>query len=202
MPPARRMLALVTPVAGFLLGFLDFVWIKWVPYPLAELGNSTATWAVAAFALGLWVRTGVWRAAVAGVVLLVVAVPSYYLAAALLQGDDLAVITAPTSLLWMASGVLAGVVFGAAGVWARTSGWRRVVAVALPAAVFVEEALRFVGRARAGYPGAWWNVVIDLGLAALLLELVGRTLRVRLLAAVVALPLAVLGTFTFTAVAG
>ncbi|MFI2713674.1 DUF6518 family protein [Micromonospora sp. NPDC018662] len=202
MPPEHRTLALVAPVAGFLLGFLDFVWIKWVPYPLAELGNSTATWAVAAFALGWWVRAGALRAAVAAVVLLVVAVPSYYLAAALLQGDDLAVIVAPTSLLWMASGVLAGVVFGVAGVWARTTGWRRVVATALPVAVFVEEALRFVARARTGYPGAWWNVLIDLGLAALLLELVGRTLRVRLLAAAVALPLAVAGTFVFAVVGG
>ncbi|QLQ35531.2 DUF6518 family protein [Micromonospora robiginosa] len=202
MSPASRTLALVAPVAGFLLGFLDFVWITRVPYPFAELGNSTATWAVAAFALGWWVRVGVVRAAVAAVVLLVVAVPAYYLAAALLQGDDPAVIVAPTSLLWMASGVLAGVVFGVAGVWARTTGWRQVVATALPVAVFVEEALRFVGRARTGYPGAWWNVVIDLGLAALLLELVGRTLRVRLLAAAVALPLAVVGTFVFAAVGG
>ncbi|MFG1677658.1 DUF6518 family protein [Micromonospora sp. NPDC049282] len=202
MPPAPRTLALVTPVAGFLLGFLDFIWIKWVPYPFAELGNSTATWAVAAFALGWWVRTGALRAAVAATVLLIVAVPSYYLAAALLQGDDLAVIAAPSSLLWMAFGVLAGVVFGVAGVWARTSGWRAVVATALPVAVFVEEALRFAGKARTGYPGAWWNVAIDLGLAALLLELVGRTLRGRLLAAAVALPLAVVGTFAFTAVGG
>ncbi|MFI5835697.1 DUF6518 family protein [Micromonospora sp. NPDC051300] len=202
MPPVPRTLALVAPVAGFLLGVLDFVWIKWVPYPFAELGNSTATWAVAAFTLGWWIRTGALRAAVAATVLLVVAVPSYYLAAALLQGDDLAVIVAPTSLLWMASGVLAGVVFGVAGVWSRMSGWQCVVAVALPVAVFVEEALRFAGRTRTGYPGAWWNVAIDLGLAALLLELVGRTLRVRLLAAAVALPLAVVGTFTFTAVGG
>ncbi|WBB76821.1 DUF6518 family protein [Micromonospora sp. WMMD1128] len=203
MPPARHVLALVAPVAGFLLGFLDFVWITRVPYPFAELGNSTATWAVAAFALGWWARAGALRAAVAGVVLLVVAVPSYYLAATLLQGDDLAVIWAPSSLVWMASGVLAGVVFGVAGVWARSAGWRRVVAIALPAAVFVEEALRFAGRARTGYyPGAWWNVAIDLGLAALVVVLVGRSARVRLQAAVVALPLAALGAVAFGAVGG
>lgn len=202
MPPAHRALALVAPVAGLLLGFLDFLWITRVPYPFAELGNSTATWAIAAFALGWWARVGALRAAVAAVVLLVVAVPSYYLAATLLQGDDPAVIVAPTSLLWMAFGVLAGVVFGVAGVWARTSGWREVVATALPVAVFVEEALRFAGKARTGYPGAWWNVAIDLGLAALLLELVGRTLRGRLLAAAVALPLAVVGALAFTVVGG
>ncbi|WBC15627.1 DUF6518 family protein [Micromonospora sp. WMMA1998] len=202
MPPSSRRLTLVAPVAGVLLGFLDFVWIRWVPYPLAELGNSTAVWAVAAFALGWWVRSGAVRAAVAATVLLVVAVPSYYLAATLLQDDDLAVVAAPSSLLWMVLGVLAGVVFGAAGTWARVDGWRRVLGVALPAAVFVEEALRFAGRARSGYPGGWWNVAIDLALAALLVVLVGRTARTRLLAAAVALPLAAVGALVFAVVSG
>ncbi|MFI7249217.1 DUF6518 family protein [Micromonospora chalcea] len=201
MPPSRRAVALVAPVAGFLLGFLDFVWIKWVPYPFAELGNSTATWAVAAFALGWWIRSGAVRAAVAASVLLIVAVPSYYLAATLLQGDDLAVIWSPTSIVWMAFGVVAGVVFGVAGIWARTDGWRRVVGTALPVAVFVEEALRFALKS-GSYPGAWWNVAIDLGLAALLVVLIGRSARVRLLAAAVALPVAAIGALTFSAVAG
>ena len=201
MPPSRRAVALVVPVAGFLLGFLDFVWIKWVPFPFAELGNSTATWAVAAFALGWWIRSGAVRAAVAASVLLIVAVPSYYLAATLLQGDDLAVIWALTSFVWMAFGVVAGVVFGVAGIWARTDGWRRVVGTALPVAVFVEEALRFALKS-GSYPEAWWNVAIDLGLAALLVVLIGRSARVRLLAAATALPLAALGALTFTVVAG
>ena len=201
MPPSRRAVALVVPVAGFLLGFLDFVWIKWVPFPFAELGNSTATWAVAAFALGWWIRSGAVRAAVAASVLLIVAVPSYYLAATLLQGDDLAVIWALTSFVWMACGVVAGVVFGVAGIWARTEGWRRVVGTALPVAVFVEEALRFALKS-GSYPGAWWNVAIDLGLAVLLVVLIGRSARVRLLAAAVALPLAAAGALTFAAVAG
>ncbi|MGC4896801.1 DUF6518 family protein [Micromonospora sp. DT31] len=202
MQPSRPAVTLVAPVAGFLLGVLDFVWITRVPYPFAELGNSTATWAVAAFALGWWVRSGPVRAAVAAVVLLVVAVPSYYLAATLLQGDDLAVIWSPASLLWMAFGVVAGVVFGVAGTWARTAGWRRVVGTALPAAVFVEEALRFALKSRSGYPDVWWNVAIDLALAALLVVLVARSARLRLLATAVALPLAALGAVTFAAVAG
>ncbi|MFD6610412.1 DUF6518 family protein [Micromonospora chalcea] len=201
MPPSRRAVAFVVPVAGFLLGFLDFVWIKRVPFPFAELGNSTATWAVAAFALGWWIRSGAVRAAVAASVLLIVAVLSYYLAATLLQGDDLAVIWALTSFIWMAFGVVAGVVFGVAGIWARTDGWRRVVGTALPVAVFVEEALRFALKS-GSYPGAWWNVAIDLGLAALLVVLIGRSARVRLLAAAVALPLAAAGALTFAAVAG
>lgn len=200
MPPSRRAVALVVPVAGFLLGFGDFVWIKWVPFPFAELGNSTATWAVAAFALGWWIRSGALRAAVAAGVLLIVAVPSYYLAATLLQGDDLAVIWSLTSIVWMAFGIVAGVVFGVAGIWARAEGWRGVVGTALPAAVFVEEALRFALKS-GSYPGAWWNVAIDLGLAVLLVVLIGRSARMRLLAAAVALPLAAAGAVTFAAVA-
>ncbi len=200
MPPSRRAVASVVPVAGFLLGFGDFVWIKWVPFPFAELGNSSATWAVAAFALGWWIRSGAVRAAVAAGALLIVAVPSYYLAATLLQGDDLAVIWSASSIVWMAFGVVAGVVFGVAGIWARAEGWRRVVGTALPAAVFVEEALRFALKS-GSYPGAWWNVAIDLGLAVLLVALIGRSARVRLLAAAVALPLAAAGAVTFAAVA-
>jgi hypothetical protein len=34
----------VAAVAGFLLGFLDFVWIKYVPSVVAGLGNSVAIW--------------------------------------------------------------------------------------------------------------------------------------------------------------
>jgi hypothetical protein len=30
------------PVGGFLLGFLDFVWIKFVPFPFAALGKPGA----------------------------------------------------------------------------------------------------------------------------------------------------------------
>ncbi|MEE3922259.1 DUF6518 family protein [Micromonospora sp. BRA006-A] len=68
-------------------------------------------------------------------------------------------------------------------------------------AVFVEEALRFALKS-GSYPGAWWNVAIDLALAALLVVLIGRSARVRLLAAAVALPMAALGAVTFATVAG
>ncbi|SCG50188.1 DUF6518 family protein [Micromonospora halophytica] len=203
MRPGDRTVALVALVGGFLLGFLDFVWITSVPYPFAELGNSTATWAVAAFGFGYWVRSSRVRAALGATVLLVVAVPSYYLAATLLQGDDLAVLWAPTSLLWMVFGALAGVVFGTAGTWARETGWRRVVGAALPAAVFFEEAARFVGKARDPDhpPGAEWNVAIDVALGVLIVVLIGGSHRQRALALAVALPLAVFISWGF-AVAG
>ncbi|MEV4482899.1 DUF6518 family protein [Micromonospora coxensis] len=203
MQPHDRTVALVALVGGFLLGFLDFVWITSVPYPFAELGNSTATWAVAAFGFGWWVRSGWRRAALGATVLLVVAVPSYYLAATLLQGDDLAVLWAPTSLLWMVFGVLAGVVFGVAGTWARGTGRRRVVGAALPAAVFFEEAARFAGRAAGPDhpPGVAWNVVIDVALGVLVVVLIGGSHRRRALALALALPLAAIIYLAF-AVAG
>ncbi|MFF0175034.1 DUF6518 family protein [Micromonospora profundi] len=204
MRPGDRTVALASVVGGLLLGFLDFCWIKWLPFPIAELGNSTATWAVAAFLFGYWVRSGWLRAALGATVLLVVAVPSYYLAAALLQGDDLAVLWAPTSLVWMFFGVLAGVVFGTAGTWARGTGWRQIVGVALPAAVFFEEAARFAGKATdPGYSsGAWWNVAIDLALGVLIVVLTGRSHRQRALAVAVAVPLAAAILVTFALAGG
>ncbi|MEU6202325.1 DUF6518 family protein [Micromonospora musae] len=184
-------MALIAPIGGLLLGSLDFLWIKWMPYPFAELGNSTATWAVAAFVLGYWIRSGWLRAALGAVALLVTAVPSYYVAAALLQGDDLAAVWAPASLVWMLFGVLAGTVFGIGGTWARAAGWRGILGTALPAAALFEEAARFVGKvADPNYPsGAEWNVAIDAGLGVLAVVLIGGSNRRRALALVAALPL-------------
>ena len=204
MRPGHKTVALTAVAGGVLLGFLDFLWIKWVPYPFAELGNSTATWAVAAFLFGYWFRSGWRRTAVAAAALLVVAVPSYYLAATLVQGDELSVAWAPSSLLWMLFGVLAGVVFGIGGNWARATGWRQIVGTALPAAVFFEEAARFVRRTRdPGYPpGTAWNVVIDVALGVLVVALVGGSNRRRALALAAALPLAGIVFVGFAAVTG
>ncbi|GIF25103.1 hypothetical protein Ate02nite_78330 [Paractinoplanes tereljensis] len=137
----KRNVAVVAPVAGVLLGVLDFVWIRFVPFPFGELGNSIATWAVAAFLLTFYGRWGI-RAGLTGAVLcLVLAVPSYYLAATAIQHDDLANVYATTSLLWMGLAVVAGTVFGAAGVLARTSGRVRDAALAVPASVLFAEAI-------------------------------------------------------------
>lgn len=201
--PDHRTLALTAVTGGLLLGFLDFLWIKLVPYPFAELGNSTATWAVAAFAFGYWVRSGWVRPSLGAAVLLVVAVPSYYLAATLIQGDELAVVWARSSLLWMVFGVLAGVVFGIGGTWARETGWRPIAGIALPAAVFFEEAARFARNANdPNYPsGSVWNIAIDVALGVLVVVLIARTSRQRALALAVALPLAMI-IFIGFAVAG
>jgi hypothetical protein len=182
-------------VGGFLLGVLDFVWIKFVPFPFGALGNSSAVWAVAAFAFGYRVRSGWLRAGLGAAALLVVAVPSYYLAAVLIQHDDRASIWAPTSWVWMCFGVLAGVVFGVAGVWARADGWRQAVGVALPGAVLFAEAIMLVRRVGDPNYGTTllWPAVIETLLGVLVVTLAARGSRPRLTALALAVPLALVG---------
>jgi hypothetical protein len=182
-------------VGGFLLGVLDFVWIKFVPFPFGGLGNSSAVWAVAAFALGYRVRSGLLRAGLGAAGLLVVAVPSYYLAAVWIQHDDWASIWALSSWLWMCFAVLAGVMFGAAGVWARASGWRQAVGVALPGAVLFAEAIMLARQIGAPNYGTkpLWPVVIDTLLGVLVISLLTRRFRPWVTSVALALPLALLG---------
>ncbi|WP_229074977.1 DUF6518 family protein [Actinoplanes sp. DH11] len=193
--------AVVAPVAGLLLGVLDFVWIKYLPSPVADLGNSLAVWAVAAFLL---TRLNPWRlpVAVAGAIAcLVVAVPSYYLAAALIQNDDWSTLYNATALLWMGFGVVAGVVFGGGGVLARSPGRLRLPALALPAAVLFAEGL--ISLLRLGDPNyetgdllSYAALVIFLGLLAT--ALLGRTWRDRLLALAWSVPLTAGGWLLLT----
>ncbi|GIF51681.1 hypothetical protein Afe04nite_62200 [Asanoa ferruginea] len=186
-------------MCGIALGFLDFVWIKFLPYPFADLGNSSAVWAVAAFAFGYRVRSGQARAALGAAVLLVVAVPSYYLAAALIQHDAVAVLWAPSSLLWMFFGIIAGALFGAAGVWARMSGWRQRVGVALPSAVlFAEAAVQARRIGDPNYDNPLWLVVLRAALGLLVILLTVRSTRQRAIVLGVALLLAVVGFAAFS----
>jgi hypothetical protein len=190
------MVILWSAVAGILLGALDFVWIKYVPFPWGDLGNSMAVWAVAAFLLTFITRWSYRRGVTGSVVMLVVAVPAYYLAAVAIQNDDLASVYNPASLLWMAMGVVAGVVFGAAGVAARQP-WRgRVVALSLPAGVLVAEALIQARRD----DGTASLVAIRLGLAAVLTLAVAGTWRSRAAALACAVPVGLVGFGIFSAV--
>src|SRR3954465_14051062 len=123
VPHDPRRVALVTPLAAVALGGLDLLLQKILPYPWANLANSSAVWAIAAWFLGRWIGTPRWLAAVAGATLLILAVPSYYLAATIFQNDDITMIRQPAALLWMAFGLLAGVVFGFGGSLALSTGW-------------------------------------------------------------------------------
>ncbi len=185
VPVDNRRVALVTVVAALLLGLVGLLLQKSLPYPLANLANSGAVWAVLAFLLGWWVRGPWWRSAAAGVVLLVVAVPAYHLSAWLIQNDDLAVAWSPTALLWMTFGLIAGAVFGTAGSWARGSGRLRLVGIASPGAVLVGEALALGGDRVS-------TAFLELALGVLVILMVGRTARERLIAPVLSLPLGLL----------
>ena len=196
MTITRRHPILVAPVGGLLLGALDFLWIKYVPAPLGGLGNSPAIWAVAAFLLPFLMGWAL-RAGVAGaVVLLVVAVPGYYLTATVVQHDDLATVAAPYSALWMGLGVVAGVVFGTAGVLARRPGRLAAGASAVPSAVLLAEAALQAGRL--GDPSYRDSETLSYGgllvlLAVAVAVLVARTWPGRARALVLAAPLAAAG---------
>jgi hypothetical protein len=177
-----RSAAVVAPVGGVLFGILDFVWIKYVPAPFGGLGNSLAVWAVAAFLLTFGMRWSVPRGIAGAVAFLVIAVPGYYLAAALIQHDDWANLADPNAVLWMALGVVAGVVFGAGGVVARTPGPLRAAATALPGAVLFAEAVIQVRRAgdpSYGVAGPLAAAAVLIGLGLVLTALAGGTWRRR-----------------------
>ncbi|NMO57695.1 hypothetical protein HH310_41845 [Actinoplanes sp. TBRC 11911] len=138
--------SVTAPIAGFLLGFLDFVWIKFMPSLVAGLGNSGAVWAIAAFLLTFYHCWSLGRALPGAALMLVVAVPSYYVAAALIQYDSWSNAGNSTSLLWMTLAVITGIAFGLGGVVARRPGPLRLPARGLPAAVLLAELLLDLDR--------------------------------------------------------
>ncbi|MEU6250887.1 DUF6518 family protein [Glycomyces sp. NPDC047010] len=201
--PRWPLLLAVAVLGGIALGAVDLVAQRELAYPWANLANSSAVWAVGAFGIGAWVRSGRWRPAVAGTVLLVVAVGAYYVAATLIQDDDLANLWAVTSLVWMAFGVLAGTVFGTFGAWSRSSvPWRATAGLAALGAVFFAEAgvlLRRLSNVEEQYRADGLATAVIMAVVGLLLiGLLGRTWRRRLTALAVAVPLAALGFAGFS----
>jgi Family of unknown function (DUF6518) len=134
-------------VGGLLLGPLDLGAQQILPYPWANLANSSAVWALGAFALGRWLRTDLRRSALAGVVLLVVAVESYYLAAVLGRHDSLENLMSPTTQAWLLFAIAAGALFGVAGSWSSSvNRLRSTVGVALAGSVLFAEAVVYLYR--------------------------------------------------------
>ena len=191
-----RRAAVIAPVAGFLLGFLDFVWIKFMPSLIGGLGNSIAVWAVAAFLLTYHFRWPAGRAAAAAATMLMVAVPAYYVAAALVQDDNWSNAWSVTAVVWMTLGAVAGVVFGFGGVLAARPGRLRLPALGLPAAVlFAEATLNLMRIGQESYRTAevvGYALVLAV-VAVLITVAVGRTWRDRMLALACAVPLAGIG---------
>jgi hypothetical protein len=177
--PVHRVMIWAT-VAGVLLGVLDLLGQQHLPYPWANLANSSAAWAIGAFAFGMWARTSLKLAAASGIWLLLLAVESYYLAAVLLQHDSTSTLWSTSTRVWLVLAVLAGGLFGGAGALARSAGLRdRCGAAALAGMVFLAEALATLHRSprSGGFDTDHQTALIDLVLALLvpvLVLMVGR----------------------------
>lgn len=148
--PTHVVLA-VAAVAGVLLGLFDVMAQRALPYPWANLANSGAVWALGAFVIGMWVGPRAGRAAAAGVVLLLVAVESYYVSAVYIQNDSTSTLWNATTQYWLVLAVVVGALFGAAGALAHSDhGWIRGGAAALAGLVFLTEAVYTVARPSGG----------------------------------------------------
>ncbi|MET8158130.1 DUF6518 family protein [Sphaerisporangium sp. NPDC005289] len=196
-PPRTWVVAVVAVAAGVLLGLLDLLAQVTLPYPWADLANSPAVWAAAAFAVGAWARRGLVGVCVAAVVLLVLAVETYYAAAVVFRHDDAASLYNQVAWMWIGFGVVAGVVFGVAGVWYRgPDRWRADIGLAALGGVFVAEAAK---DARAGTFGL--PTVLILTVIALLVPIaLGRSARHRLESLALVVPLALLGAVAYIVV--
>ncbi len=207
--PRHRSLttvAVTAVVCGILLGVVDLLLQRSLPYPWANLANSSAVWALGAFGIGWWLRAGRWRSALAGIVLLVVAVQVYYLTAVVVMNDNAQTLWSPTAMMWLFFGVLAGALFGAAGGLSHGEPpWLRVIAVAMPGAVLLAEAAMLVNRSNNPGRGAHYRTdslqtaAIEAALGLALILLVAPTTWVRLQALAVAAVLAAVGFAGFTA---
>ncbi len=201
----RRHRALTVVACGILLGVVDLLLQRTLPYPWANLANSSAVWALGAFGVGWWLRAGWWRSALAGIVLLVIAVEAYYLTAVVVMNDNVQNLWSSTAMVWLFFGVLAGALFGAAGGLSHDrQPWLRAIAVAMPAAVLLAEAAVLVNRSDNPGGGPHYRTdslqtaAIEATLGIVLILFIAQTHRVRLQALATATALAAVGFAGFT----
>lgn len=203
-PRPRHPVLTVAVVAGVALGVVDLLLQLALPYPWANLANSGAMWALAALGLGAWAGRGhgPLRAALGGGVMLVVAVAAYHLAAALVLGDDVAVLWAPPSLLWMLFGAISGPAFAAAGALTRRGAWWRTVAAAGAGALCFAEYAVLLVRYDAGAGGSGPELVGTAVLTAVVgliaLAVTARSPRLVGRAMLLAVPFTALAYLGFT----
>jgi len=196
---------LIAVVVGLVLGPVDLLLQRVLPYPFANLANSPAVWALVAFAVGWSGRVrGRWWPVVAATIAMLLAVESYYLAAVLALGDDVSTMTNSAALLWLALAVGAGVVFGTAGSWARSAHpWRGPVGTAAAVGVLLAEAafkltLSWGPSADEAYRhDAIQTAVLLVLLAAVTGVVAGRSATQRLVGSLLALGLALVGALAF-----
>lgn len=189
-------------VAGLILGSLDLVAQKVLPYPWANLANSSAVWAIGAFCFGRWVRGSRWRPALAGSLMLIVAVETYYLAAVIVLHDSVETLVSTTTVLWLMFGVGAGALFGTAGAWSRTAGrTRAALGTAMAGSVLFAEALILIRRS-GGVPdadrsGYLQTALIEAFIGLAVIVLASSNHRQRLLALAASVPITALGFGAF-----
>lgn len=188
----------VAVVAGAALGIVDLAWNVLSPSAWSAAANSCAVWAAAAYALGALLRVGAGAAAVAGIVMLGVAVEVYYLAGAAWLGWDRGLLTGASTVTWLQLAVVVGGALGAAGACSARGSWLpATLGTAACASIVVGEALHvWAVRPPAAFPGTA-HVLALLGLAVLVAAL--RRPAVALAAAGVALPASVLAATAFGA---
>jgi len=148
-----------------------------------RLANSGAIWLLASFLVGSRMPTN-GRAAVAGMVTLVLAVIAYYVAAKLAGAG----VSTRTVVIWIGTALVGGPVYGAAGHWWRTGpDARRILAIGLMGGIVTAEGISTLLRLPDLAAVGWVETVAGLGLVVLL----GRSLRERSLGLAV-VPLVVL----------
>ena len=139
-PAACRPL-LIAAGAGVALGVGDLLLQLTLPYPWADLANSSGVWAVAALLLTRLLKTNAAFSAAAGGVALVIAVEAYYVAAIILDKAGTGSLLAPSTVAWIAMGAVAGAGFGVAGAWSRRGEtWHAAAGTALGVSVLLAEA--------------------------------------------------------------
>jgi hypothetical protein len=200
-----RRVILIATLAGITLGVGDLEVMTHVAYPWANLANSSAVWAIGAFVLGALLRTDPVRSAIAGVVMMVVAVEAYYGYAALADLSASSTMWSEHAVTWMVFGVFAGVIFGVAGAWTNSDQWwQRVAGTAAGAGVLIGEGLHTFSHIDATY-GSFHT---DLGQSAAAMMALGvvvllaaaRRPVVLVAAAVATVPCAIFSAAAFTAV--
>lgn len=200
------MRALTVVALGIALGVVDLLLQRGLPYPWANLANSSAVWALAAFGVGRWLDARPWESAIAGIGLLLIAVQAYYLAAVVLMNDDARSLWSSTTMVWSVLGVLAGALFGAAGGLSHDRRpWLRAIALAMPGAVLLAEAATLVGRSDEPGRGPDYRTdslqtaAIEVSLGIVLILVVAKTHRARLESLAAATVLAAVGFVGFVA---
>ena len=200
---------LVAVACGALFGPFVLAGQVHAPYPLANLFNSPAVWAAAAFGFGVWAQSRM-RAVLGASVMEVVAVMAYYLADVVVRGSDASIVVSRTALVWVVLGIGAGAIFGAAGAAVDDpSSGLRAVGIALLPAVFLAEAshqmIRHLTTDADSRPDDLMSTALlltALAAAALIWQLRGRASAEKARTLGVTLAVAAVGSGTYAVLTG